>query len=449
MSKIITFDVGTNFDDALFKVVKEKDKEHRIKTFYGKLKNDGLPGGRASSMIPDFTMDQLEEYVKKCHDNGITFNYLINPLCMGQMETDPKQAPVLRKIIHDIYDIGVRQFTVNSPLLVKYLKDTFCDVWVTLGLFAYPVTLQQVQMWINWGVDEVTLDHSFNRDFKLLEKTLRMYKDSNVALRLIANNLCLKECTFRLAHGAFSSHNDASGFVLDYSMTNCAYKKITQPTYFLTSEWIRPEDIHYYEELCEKTGNRNFSLKLVDRTRSTEFISRTMEAYLDERFDGNLLDILNWHEKSKMADIEARKSMKIKNMEYMNMPVMGLWGRVMCFPDIIIDNRKLDGFIDDFVKGSSCKDKLCQGSILEEGSKVEGSCAHCSAWARKAVTGNAQEIAEWKQVAETLFKTLQNGDFAKPLGAPPTGMPPYGMAPPTGMPPFGATPPAGMPPFEK
>ena len=27
MSKIITFDVGTNFDDALFKVVKEKDKE--------------------------------------------------------------------------------------------------------------------------------------------------------------------------------------------------------------------------------------------------------------------------------------------------------------------------------------------------------------------------------------------------------------------------------------
>ena len=250
--KFITFDVGTNFDDGILEFIKENDKEKRIKTLYGKAKDDGLSGGRNFMMESGFLLENLGGYVAKCKEAGVEFNYLINPLCMGQMETDPKQAPVLRKIIHDIYDIGVRQFTVNSPLLVKYLKDTFCDVWVTLGLFAYPVTLQQVQMWINWGVDEVTLDHSFNRDFKLLEKTLRMYKDSNVALRLIANNLCLKECTFRLAHGAFSSHNDASGFVLDYSMTNCAYKKITQPTYFLTSEWIRPEDVHYYEELCEK-----------------------------------------------------------------------------------------------------------------------------------------------------------------------------------------------------
>ena len=66
---------------------------------------------------------------------------------------------------------------------------------------------------------------------------------------------------------------------MDFNLINCTYRKVSNPKAILTSEWIRPEDIHYYEELAEETGNKNFSLKLVDRTRSTEFIGNVIKAY--------------------------------------------------------------------------------------------------------------------------------------------------------------------------
>ncbi len=415
MGKVITFDVGTNFDYEIINFIKHNDTQHRVKTLYGKLKNDDLPGGRASSVVADFTMDQLGEYVEECKKNGLSFNYLINPLCMNQRELDPKEAGALRSKIHEIYDLGIREFTVNSPILVKYLKSEFSDVSVTLGLYAYPINLQQIQMWVNWGVDEITLDHSFNRNFKQLEKVLTIYKDTNVSLRIIANNLCLKECPFRLAHGSFASHSDLSGFVMDYMMINCVYRKVSDPNLIMTAEWVRPEDMHFFEELCEKTGNKKFSFKLTDRTRSTEFITGVINAYLNESYDGNLLDILNWAQQRSMKFVSDKKKLVVKNMEYMDPNIMPFYGQVMAFPHLNIDNRKLDGFFDHFVNNNNCSDSFCRSSLMDFNDRsVPGCCGYCKSWTDKAVTYNKEEIEAWKEKASKLLNILENGSFSVP-----------------------------------
>jgi len=43
MAKLVKYDVGTNFDNRIFDIIKECDTDHRIKNLYGKLKQDGLP----------------------------------------------------------------------------------------------------------------------------------------------------------------------------------------------------------------------------------------------------------------------------------------------------------------------------------------------------------------------------------------------------------------------
>ena len=125
---ILSFDLGCNFDYKLFDIVDKYDTKHSIKSFFGKLKYDGLPGGRAASIIPDFTFDQLADYVAECKKRDIQFNYLINPLPMGQGELDPVVSQQVREFLHTAYDTGIRAFTLNSPILIKYAKKEFKDI---------------------------------------------------------------------------------------------------------------------------------------------------------------------------------------------------------------------------------------------------------------------------------------------------------------------------------
>ncbi|WP_303819288.1 hypothetical protein [Ruminococcus flavefaciens] len=551
----ISFDLGCNFDYKLFDFVDQYDKKHAITSFFGKLKRDGLPGGRTASIIPDFTLDQLADYVNECKKRDITFNYLINPLSMDQNEIDPVVGKQIRDFIHQMYDMGIRAFTLNSPILIKYVKREFKDVFVTLGLYAYPTTIQHIEYWRNWGVDEITLDHGFNRRFDLLRKLLTQYKDTDLHLRVIANNLCLRECPFRLAHGCFVGHSDPERFSMDYSLVNCAYKKVTHPAAILTAEFIRPEDVHYYRELAEETGNKHFSIKLIDRTRTTDFLHKVVKGYMEESYDGNLLDIVNWpqaktiatrpDEKDPMAQGAAPTGAPVgapegapaaggapaaenaggpppwatgaggpppwatgaggpppwatgaggpppwatgaggpppwatgaggpppwatgaggpppwatgaggpppwatgaggpppwatgaggpppwaqpgpngeppigpppgapimRWMEKLKPEAMMRYGRTMHLPKLYVDNKKLDGFLEHFINNNNCANSLCVNDILEEGQTAPNGCAHCSTWAKKVISYDEAEVAQWKELCATVLQSLEDGSI--------------------------------------
>ena len=453
----ISFDLGTNFDPNLFDVIDEFDTKHSITSLYGKLKHDGLPGGRTASIVPDFTMDELAAYVNECKKRDITFNYLINPLSMDQNEVDPVVGKQIRDFLHTMYDLGIRAFTLNSPILIKYVKNEFKDVFVTLGLYAYPTTIQHIEYWRNWGVDEITLDHGFNRHFDTLKNLLTQYKDSDFHLRVIANNLCLRECPFRLAHGCFVGHSDPDKFSMDYSLINCAYKKVTNPTAILTAEFIRPEDVHYYRELAEETGNKHFSIKLIDRTRTTDFLTRVVKAYMTESYDGNLLDIVNWPHAKTIPNVPDKNGAPVgappmgapgmppmgapvgaPPMGAPGMPPMGApagmppmgpppgvppmrfmdklrpesmmnYGRTMHLPKLYVDNKKLDGFIEHFIKNNNCKNSLCVNDILEGQERPANACSYCSNWAEKVISYDKAEVEQWKQLCSGVLHDIENG----------------------------------------
>lgn len=452
----ISFDLGCNFDYKLFDFVDQYDKKHAITSFFGKLKHDGLPGGRTASIVPDFSLDQLADYVNECKKRDITFNYLINPLSMDQNEIDPEVGKQIRDFIHQMYDMGIRAFTLNSPILIKYVKNEFKDVFVTLGLYAYPTAIQQIEYWRNWGVDEITLDHGFNRKFDLLRQLLAQYKDTDLHLRVIANNLCLKECPFRLAHGCFVGHSDPDKTSMDYSLVNCAYKKVTHPTAILTAEFIRPEDVHFYRELAEETGNKNFSIKLIDRTRTTDFLHNVVKSYMEESYDGNLLDIVNWPKTKSIAVIPSdakgapvgaggppagvpmgaggppagmpmgaggppagmpmgrpADAPDMRWMDRLKPEALMAYGRTMSFPRLYVDNKKLDGFLEHFINNNNCSNSLCVNDILEEGQTAPNACAHCSNWAKKVISYDEAEVAQWSQVCSGILRSIEDGSIYK------------------------------------
>ena len=424
---IMQYDLATNFDEELIDFVVQNDTKKQIKSVFGKLRSDITGGGRASFLLPDISMEQLERYIKKCSENGIEFNYLFNPLTLNDSMSNPAKNKAFTGFIESLYAAGVRSVTVNSPLLCKYLKSKYSDIRVTVGLYAYPTSIQMVQYWINFGADEITLDHAFNRDIPLLRTALETFRNTNVKLRLIANNFCLHGCASKIDHAAYlaaSSVSDNNGMAsrIDYHLLNCMYNKVTKPAVLLCSDWIRPEDVHLYTQLMEETGNSNLTLKLVERTRTTEFLERVIKAYLDERFDGNLLSIVNWSNSNEMVFNQAKPnehpaggppSGKPHVMPY-DAELLQKYGRAMRYPEIMIDNRKLDGFANHFFKSADCRNKLCGANLIDADQKNPAVCSYCSNWAAKAVSFNTAEVENWTANAAEVLKGIETRKIFNP-----------------------------------
>lgn len=417
--KQLTFDVGTNFDKKLLEVIAQNNKNGQFASVFGKLKTDFLGGGRSSAFLPEISMDELKEYIDLCHKNKLIFNYLINAMCMENKELEKESHFKIVEFLKQLESIGVDAITVASPYLCELIKTQFPNFKVTVGLYAYAFDLNHIKRWIDLGADEITLAHHNNRDFKTLKSMLMYTKGKNVTLRLIANNLCLHMCPYSIMHGTVQGHFSCSDSHargdIDYCLMKCLDNKITDMANLISSDWIRPEDLVYYERLCEETDNYDLSIKLVERTKSTAFLTRVIEAYATRKYDGNLLDILLWPKSDDMAVKTDNTSTNLQEMEARyNMEQMMSYGKIFNLPDIYIDNTKLDGFLKKFVDDYECNTKVC--AQKQDGNSLdENCCCYCSSWADRVITYKEEQVQSWISNCKQFENALDKSEVFKPL----------------------------------
>lgn len=405
------YSLATNFDFSLVEYIKDYDQKKQIKSVYGKLKQDVLGGGRASMVLPKLSMDDLEKYIKACHDSNIEFNYLFNPMCLDNKDIDKKQQSIIIKFIDELVSMGTDALTVNSPYMCRVIRNRYPNLKITIGAYAVSYSIQHIMYWKEMGADEITLHHKVNRDFKLLESMLRYSAEKEIILRLIGNNLCLKDCPFQISHGTEQSHVSRLGdhkIFFDLDLISCTYKKLQDVTKIISSEWIRPEDVKVYDELCYITKNENLSIKLVERTKKTDFLTRVVKAYIDESFDGNLLDILNWPKKQEVKELDKKALIYGILVGGYDTKIARKFEDIFKLPEIYVDNRKLDHFIDYFKNSNPCSYNAC-GCGEYSSCKIEtSSCNYCSNWARKAISFDEDKRAKWLDFTESFLKSFDN-----------------------------------------
>lgn len=410
MAGKMKYSLGTNFDEELLEYLIEYDKEHQIESLFGKLRTDIIGGGRASNVLPKLSMKELKNYIDKCKKAGIGFNYLLNPMCLGNREIKPNEHREILNFLNELQNIGVSHVTINSPYLCELIKKRFPELKVTIGLYAYIYSLQHVKYWESLGADELTLHHRVNRNFDYLKMLLTYTKGRNMKLRVIANNVCLHDCPYQINHGCGQAHasqeKDSKNCIyLDYNLLKCNYAKITCPQELISSEWIRPEDVHFYQEICEETDNFNFSIKLLERTKTTDFLKRVVKAYIDERYDGNLIDILTWGTSQNTKSVAMGDIYKQAVTKRYNVEALKKYQKVFELPQINIDNRKLDGFLDYFVDHYSCDKNIC-GNECGENSSGVSKCEYCKQWSDKAVSYDINAVSNWKETADQVLESM-------------------------------------------
>lgn len=350
---MLLFSVPSDFRKdslALYHQLNNSSSDHRIFEVYGQVTQGRFTAsGRMIGTLPKVTMCELEEYIRQCAYYDIQFNYTMNPSCM---EYTGDTIHELQLYIRQLYNAGVRHFTVTLPIIMEIIQDMHPDVTLKASAICEIESLKKAKYYINSGVSRIVVDPDITRNFKRLRSICSDYAES---VEIIVNNMCMQDCPFKMFHYNHEAHGTGTAEQKEnrYFYEKCSLRKASALDSYMKINWIRPEDLHHYAAL----GIRYF--KLQGRSHPAgENICKAIKAYIARTYEGNLVDLLT------------------------------LWNSYNIFQPYI-DNKKLEGFLEPFLQN----DEFCSGRC--------DSCHHCMQYAEKSIDLN--EYAKTTVYAKQMF----------------------------------------------
>ena len=369
------FSVPTSFEDYFI----GKLSANSVYEVYGKLKYDIFGGGRPSNILPNVSKNKLQTEVRKAHEQGLEFNYLINTSCLGNKEYSSKWLKKAYNFLAYLKDIDVDTLTITIPFLAHFVKRNFPNFKVDVSTLAGVDSINKVNKWRELGVNNITLSMSANRNFNFLNQI----KDiGGNGLKVIVNQACETDCICYNYHANVTSHQSSGGnkFPVEFCSFECKYRRIRDLSLLMKASWIRPEDLDYYRE------KGIYKFKIVQRQDSGARILRALKAYQEESYDGNLFDIVTFMlslRRSKKAGILTKEI--LDNFKYFFKPfqvnvykLYEISNIIDSDIDLYIDNKALQGFLTD-LENNNCNNN-CHG------------CVVCDEWVKKVIVYNPQKL---------------------------------------------------------
>jgi collagenase-like PrtC family protease len=242
--------------------------------------------GRAA---PKIDLEEFSSVVDKIREHGIRPNLVLNSTCEGaewySQETTTSTMNYLQKMYEEH---GLTSVTIANPLYIRAVKERFPNIQISASVLSEINCVQRAQHYVRAGADIISPDVNINRNLKLLKEIKEV---AGVRLKLLVNEGCLYKCPFRMFHFNAMSHVSKSvDSVSDASFGDffgaCTEVVTEDASEIFKSCWIRPEDMRKYGEIT------NY-FKIVGRGQRKSMVIRTTKAYMQEQWEGDLLDILS------------------------------------------------------------------------------------------------------------------------------------------------------------
>ena len=313
----------------------------RVSETYGQLTRGKLTSsGRAQHLLPDVGKRRLADYIAWSKQYGISFHYIFNPTCLGNLEFTQAGRRKIKRFLDELYELGVRSITVALPPLLEMLQRYYSKMELRASTLCGVDSPNKVRRFLEMGIRRVVVDNSVNRRFGVLKSMSAL----GCQLEVIVNSLCFSECLYQHYHQNQAAHY-RKGQLEDFYFNRCLQYRAQQPGNLLRMNWIRPEDLKYYEaiSIC--------SFKIQGRQAVYNgSISKCVDAYMQRSYRGNLFDLLHCFPSSGKAPYN-------------------------------IENERLDGFLKPFVENNEFCAKDC------------GSCGYCDRFAQRCLDiGQTEQI---------------------------------------------------------
>ena len=293
--------------------------EDTISEVYGQLNNadNEFGSGRPSDQLPVVEYEHFKEYVALIKKYGIGFNYTMNTTCLSNQEFTKEGQRKIITFLKRLVDAGVESITVCMPSLIELITQMKLPLRIKGSTVGGVINAEKAIEYLAIGASRIVADESVNRDFETLKKIIQVYPQD---LELIVNVICDMNCIYRPFHHNQMSHDyEYRAASVQYYSHRCNMRRTKVPENILKMNFIRPEDMTYYERI----GVHHFKIQGRQAVLKGDIL-RTVEAYMKKNYEGDLLDLLDC--------FSPTNSFRVR-----------------------IDNKQLNKFIDPFLQAGFCK----------------------------------------------------------------------------------------------
>ena len=186
--------------------INEGKKGAVIKETYGQLTEGYIHNsGRATGIIPDVGMRDLEKYVDFSLKKGIVFNYTINAACFGNLEFSDTGIKQIKELITDLKNIGVENLTLTTPGIIELVRAIAPNMKIKASAICQINSVQKMKHYLRLGIDRFVVEPSIIRDFAILRNMAQLASDK---MEIIINDKCMRDCPYRIFHYNQTAHDN-------------------------------------------------------------------------------------------------------------------------------------------------------------------------------------------------------------------------------------------------
>ena len=279
----LEFSVPFNHDEGTLRYIfaNRERNGNAIREVYLSAPRSVAGSGRVATDMP---MEQFVGTVRRIREAGIDVDITMNSTCEGAGWYDGDAVAGTVEFVRRMHeDEGVRAVTLANPFHIEAVRNACPDLEISASVLSDIDCFSRAKTFADAGATTFTPDTSINRDLKLLGA---IHRRLGLEVKLMVNEGCLNKCPYRKFHMNYISHVSREGEHEGEAFSFACGDLIRKDTANLfRSNWVRPEELSRYE------GITSF-FKIVGRDMLASKVIRCIGAYMDEDYDGNLLDLL-------------------------------------------------------------------------------------------------------------------------------------------------------------
>lgn len=252
-----------------------------------------MPSGRAPMSSRDGFFDwtsqeRLQKDLMSFREMGVKLDLLLNASCYGRYGFSRYLSNLVCSVIGHLKEtVGLDVVTTMSPMIAGTVKKNFPDIDVRASVNMRLGTVKAME-YVADLFDSFYVQREYNRDLERIAELKEWCDSRGKKLYMLANSGCLNFCSVQTFHDNLVSHEKEMNETVNLTEDAPAlcwkyYRKRENWVKFLQNSWVRPEDVHNYEEYFSV-------MKLATRMHANP--GMVVEAYCAGKFRGNLPDLL-------------------------------------------------------------------------------------------------------------------------------------------------------------